>query len=130
MRYLVGVRHVTASAARAARLSLLLLSLAGLLQPASAGHAAEPASPWQVGPAALPAGPPPPLPVSGLEQQGGDGDGRASSDPPDPLAGEQGGHATLRGACTAGFCPWRASDALARAGRRSSPSTAPPVSSD
>lgn len=121
------MRHITASTARAARLLLLLMAVLGL-QPVSTGQAVEPASPSQVSPAALLAGPPVPLPISGIEQQGGDGDGRASSAAQRPFAGEQAGRATASGACTAGFCPWRASDALTRAGRRSSPSTAPPAS--
>ncbi|HSM08858.1 MAG TPA: hypothetical protein VLA33_07550 [Gemmatimonadota bacterium] len=121
------MRYTTASTARAARLLLLTLAVVGL-QPVSAGQAAEPASPAHVSPAALLAGPPVPLPVSGLEQQGGDGDGRASSAVTDPLGGEHAGRDTAASACTAAFCPWRASDALARAGRRCSPSTAPPAS--
>lgn len=122
------MRNITASTARAARLLLLLLAVIGL-QPVSAGPAAEPASPAQVTPAALLAASPVPLPVSGIEQQGGDGDGRAPSVAHGPFAGAPAGRATAPSACAAEFCPWRASDALARAGRRSSPSTAPPASS-
>lgn len=121
------MRYTTASTVRTVRPLLLILAVIGL-QPVSAGQAAQPASPTHVSPAALLAGAPVPLPVSGLEQQGGDGDGRAPSSANDPLAGEHAGRDTAASACTAGFCPWRASDALARAGRRSSPSTAPPAS--
>lgn len=37
-------------------------------------------------------------------------------------------HSSSDVACTRVFTPWRANDALARAGRLSSPSTAPPLS--
>lgn len=120
------MRYTTAFTVRAARLLLLILAVIGLQPVSTAGQAAEPTSPTHVSPAVLLAGPPVPLPVSGLEQQ--DGDGRAPSSANDPLAGEHAGRDTTAGACTAGFCPWRASDALARAGRRSSPATAPPTS--
>lgn len=122
------MRYIAASTARAARLLLLLAAVVGL-QPVPAGQAAAPAYPSQVSPAVLLAGAPAPLPVSSVEQQGVGGDGRAPSPAHDPFAGEQAGRAMAPSACTAGFCPWRASDALARAGRRSSPSTAPPPSS-
>jgi hypothetical protein len=122
------MRSITASTARAARLLLLLMAVIGL-QPVSAGQAASPASPSQVSPAALLAGPPVPLPVPGIDEQGDSGDGRTPSPADGSFAGEQTGRATAPSACTAEFCPWRASDALARAGRRSSPSTAPPASS-
>lgn len=121
------MRDVTAFTALAARLLFLLMAVVGL-QPVSAAQAAEPASPSHVSPAALLAGPPVPLPVSGIERQGGDGDGRAPSDANAPFAAEQIPRGTAPSACAAGLCPWRASDALARAGRRSSPSTAPPPS--
>lgn len=122
------MRYTTASTARAVRLLLLLMAVIGL-QPASSGQVAEPASPSQVSPAALLAGPPVTLPVPGVEQQSDGGDGRAPSLAHGPFTGEQARRTMASSACTAGFCPWGASDALARAGRRSSPSTAPPPSS-
>ena len=122
------MRYVTTPTARAARLLLLLMAVIGL-QPVSAGQSASPAAPSQVSPAALLAGPPVPLPVFGIDQQGDSGDGRTPSLADGPFAGEKTGRATAPSACTVEFCPWSASDALARAGRRSAPSTAPPASS-
>lgn len=116
-----------ASAARVARSSLLLLA-AIALQPIPVRETTEPVAPSQARPAVVFAGPVAPLPVPGPEQESGNGDGRAESDGAVTRGGLPARRGVAVGACTASFCPWRAPDALARAGRRSSPSTAPPVS--
>jgi len=68
------------------------------------------------------------LPTSegaGFERVDGDaGTGRPNPGTPDPVVM----HAASAGPLVVSFCPWRARDALARAGRSASPSTAPPAS--
>jgi hypothetical protein len=68
------------------------------------------------------------LPTSdgaGFERLDGDaGAGRPSPVTPDAVVI----HTTSAGPLVVSFCPWRARDALARAGRSTSPSTAPPAS--
>lgn len=118
--------HTPASAARSARLLVLLLGFIGI-QPVPVGGTAEPVAPTRAQPAAVLSGPAIPLPVSAVDREPGNGDGRAAPAASMLHSGEP-GRARATSVCAEVFCPWRAVDALARAGRRSSPSTAPPLS--
>lgn len=118
--------HTPATAARPARLLVLLMGFIGV-QPVPVGAAADPGAPSRAQPAAVLSGPAIPLPVSAVDSEPGNGDGRTDPDASMLHAGEPGRPAATS-ACAAVFCPWRAVNALARAGRRSSPSTAPPAS--
>jgi len=118
--------HEPAFATRASRSFLLLLAILGL-QVAPAGPVADASAPSQPRLAAAFLLPAAPLPASSVDGERGNGEGRAEPESATIHAG------TLRiaaatGACGSVFCPWRARDALSRAGRRSSPTTAPPLS--
>ncbi|MGD8494767.1 MAG: hypothetical protein PVF05_01150 [Gemmatimonadales bacterium] len=55
-------------------------------------------------------------------------DGNAGDLPTTTLPGPARILPAAKGAVADGFCPWRAAQALARAGRSASPPTAPPIS--
>lgn len=106
--------------------ALTLLAAVGALQLGAFGAGARSSS--SEAHLALSAPPPPAAPTCdapGFEHLDGDpgADGRG---PVPPRAVD----ARLEsvGGVSGGFCPWRAPDALARAGRVAAPSTAPPVS--
>jgi len=118
--------HRPFPAVRTLRSLLILPAIVGLLV-APAGPVVDASSPSQPQLAAAFLTPATPLPASSVEGQSGGGEGRAEPGATkDPLP--VGRMASNRGMRGAGSCPWLASDALARAGRPSSPATGPPVS--
>lgn len=118
--------HRPVTAVRTLRSLLLLPAIVGLLV-APAGPVVDPSAPSQPQLAAAFLTPATPLPASSVEGESRGGEGRAEPRATkDPL--RVGRVESSHGIQDAGSCPWLAFDALARAGRPSSPPTGPPVS--
>jgi len=119
--------HPPATSMRTLRSLLFLPAIVGLLV-APAGPVIDTSAPSQPQLAAALLTPATPLPASSVEGESRGGEGRTepgATTNPLPV-GRVESNRGIRGASS---CPWLAFDALARAGRPSSPPTGPPVSS-
>lgn len=118
--------HERTPAVRAVRSLLLLLVVVGLqVSPAApAPDASAPSQPRLAAAFLLPAVP---LPVSAVDGDRENGEGR-NEPRASTVAADASRLATGGRAHSGAFCPWRARDALERAGRTSSPPTGPPPS--